>query len=398
MSQQWYIKSGEKALGPFTSGQLRRLAAAGKLTAKHQLSLDQQRWFRAENVNGLVAAPPSSRSFSQKVASSTSEQPTAPHAPNRMRVACECGRISDVTCDDVPHTTVCPVCEASITITYCRDCQKRISLNGPLIAGATCHECSRKRKAAEANSAPAEPNSYGYYVGLVFAEFLAILVGIPLVFGLIGLLFGHPVEGLTFGAFWVALALARQTFWVTLVFVIIALAVSGPSDGGTNPAVMIAGVVGTVLSLGLGILVRAAQLMAEADKPRLAARTATIAGVSNSTSVDELLAAFRNGVSAYDRSRAAGALGALGAAAKVAVPFLVSGLEDQNRIVRSACAFALGQIGPAAAEAIPALREATADSVPTIQRVASEAIAKISASVTEESPVFEPIVAVSANA
>jgi hypothetical protein len=57
MSQQWYVKSGEKALGPFTSGQLRRLAAAGKLTAKHQFSLDQKRWFRAEKVQGLMNPP-----------------------------------------------------------------------------------------------------------------------------------------------------------------------------------------------------------------------------------------------------------------------------------------------------------------------------------------------------
>jgi len=56
MSQQWYVRTSKGHAGPFSSGQLRKLAARGKITPKSRLSLDQAKWFSASRVKGLVFA------------------------------------------------------------------------------------------------------------------------------------------------------------------------------------------------------------------------------------------------------------------------------------------------------------------------------------------------------
>ncbi|HEY4234909.1 MAG TPA: HEAT repeat domain-containing protein [Lacipirellulaceae bacterium] len=75
---------------------------------------------------------------------------------------------------------------------------------------------------------------------------------------------------------------------------------------------------------------------------------------------------------------AATLLGRLGAAAKPAIPALISALQGSaEKSVRERAAWALGQIGTTASSALPALREAAASREPRLSRLATEAVAAI---------------------
>jgi hypothetical protein len=50
----WYVGRGKQKQGPFTSAQLRALAAAGKLLADDNLSRDGKQWVTADSISGLM--------------------------------------------------------------------------------------------------------------------------------------------------------------------------------------------------------------------------------------------------------------------------------------------------------------------------------------------------------
>jgi predicted Ser/Thr protein kinase len=53
MAQKWYIQFDDRTVGPITSRKLQKLALDGELTSGHQVSLDNENWFRASKVLGL---------------------------------------------------------------------------------------------------------------------------------------------------------------------------------------------------------------------------------------------------------------------------------------------------------------------------------------------------------
>lgn len=58
-AQQWFVRRGDKEHGPFTSKQLRSMAASGKITVDDLLRKgDSPKWIKAGSVKGLFAAVP----------------------------------------------------------------------------------------------------------------------------------------------------------------------------------------------------------------------------------------------------------------------------------------------------------------------------------------------------
>lgn len=56
-AQQWFVRRGDKEHGPFTSKQLRSMAASGKITVDDLLRKgDSPKWIKAGSVKGLFAA------------------------------------------------------------------------------------------------------------------------------------------------------------------------------------------------------------------------------------------------------------------------------------------------------------------------------------------------------
>ena len=59
MAQQFWVRAGnEKSHGPFTTTQLRKLAANNKLKPEHSVSTDQKHWVEASRVKGLTFRAP----------------------------------------------------------------------------------------------------------------------------------------------------------------------------------------------------------------------------------------------------------------------------------------------------------------------------------------------------
>lgn len=57
MSEQYYIRVRGKVQGPFTAGELQRLASRGRFARHHQVSADKQKWHRASEFPELLAPP-----------------------------------------------------------------------------------------------------------------------------------------------------------------------------------------------------------------------------------------------------------------------------------------------------------------------------------------------------
>ncbi len=53
MGQQWYVRSPDEETGPYSAGELRRLAAEGSVSPDVLVSIDRQRWIKASQVRGL---------------------------------------------------------------------------------------------------------------------------------------------------------------------------------------------------------------------------------------------------------------------------------------------------------------------------------------------------------
>jgi hypothetical protein len=54
MANTWYVRTGEKQYGPFSPGQLQKLAQKGELQPEHFVSPDRQRWVKPSQVRGLT--------------------------------------------------------------------------------------------------------------------------------------------------------------------------------------------------------------------------------------------------------------------------------------------------------------------------------------------------------
>lgn len=78
-----------------------------------------------------------------------------------------------------------------------------------------------------------------------------------------------------------------------------------------------------------------------------------------------------------EQSKAALALGRMGADAKVSVPKLVKLLKEGDVQGRWSAAAALGQMGTAAQEAVPALKEALQDDNGDVRNEAARALQRI---------------------
>lgn len=91
-----------------------------------------------------------------------------------------------------------------------------------------------------------------------------------------------------------------------------------------------------------------------------------------------------NGRDSAERLQAVRAIGAMGSAAKAAVPQLVQHLasRDPSWQVREAIASALGNIGPAAAEAIPALISESTNRYPSVRLQAVVALGQVAGGTT----------------
>jgi HEAT repeat protein len=89
-----------------------------------------------------------------------------------------------------------------------------------------------------------------------------------------------------------------------------------------------------------------------------------------------------------EQSKAALALGRMGADAKVSVPKLIKLLKEGDVQGRWSAAAALGQMGAAAQEAVPALKEALQDENGDVRNAAAEALERIERAVKDpkESP------------
>lgn len=58
MAQQFWVRINGRTQGPFSSGQLKKFAAQGKLKPQHEVSTDRQRWAPVSAVKGLSAPAP----------------------------------------------------------------------------------------------------------------------------------------------------------------------------------------------------------------------------------------------------------------------------------------------------------------------------------------------------
>ena len=89
-----------------------------------------------------------------------------------------------------------------------------------------------------------------------------------------------------------------------------------------------------------------------------------------------LIAALSDGDSRV-RGLAAGAIGAMGAAASSAVPALIALLNNPDERSRASACVGLGGIGTPARSALPALEKALSDSSPNVRSFALRAIGRI---------------------
>ena len=90
-----------------------------------------------------------------------------------------------------------------------------------------------------------------------------------------------------------------------------------------------------------------------------------------------LLTALRDPLLVSVKEPALQALGAMGPAAKAAVPALTVALTDPDTFLRREAAAALANIGPAAKAASPALMTALQDGDAVVRQLAAAALKKV---------------------
>jgi hypothetical protein len=101
-----------------------------------------------------------------------------------------------------------------------------------------------------------------------------------------------------------------------------------------------------------------------------------LAGFDSTTALADLIDALQDADSLV-RAWSAQAIGAIGPAAKPAVPALIELLKHGDEAARNSSCIGLRNIGPAASEALPALREALNDPSKDVRGFAQQAIDKI---------------------
>lgn len=80
MANTWFVRSGGKVFGPFDTGKLKQLAAAGQVSTDSEIARSHAGpWFAAKTIQGLFDALPP--------AEAPKPTPRPPVAPPPVRVA-----------------------------------------------------------------------------------------------------------------------------------------------------------------------------------------------------------------------------------------------------------------------------------------------------------------------
>lgn len=117
---EYWIHTGSEILGPFSGGQLKRLALAGKLKQDHKVSSDQKRWSTAKSVKGLVFANEDTFPASSK--SQTAQGQPEPYPKVAATQAPPSEASLDALYDQLTHCLVTKEHAAGIS-----ECQSRLN-------------------------------------------------------------------------------------------------------------------------------------------------------------------------------------------------------------------------------------------------------------------------------
>jgi hypothetical protein len=212
MAHEWFIKRSDKIYGPFSSAQLKKLAAEGKVSPATEVRLGAEgSWTSASHVKGLFAGPPSGSSSASLSPSSVAAAPPIPPPPVAKPAASQPPVVA-------PHAT------------------------GPL---ATMPPIAKPLTAMPLASAAAAPASVRSPIAGKLIGAIGLTFGV-LALGTCWLSFVEPIFG------WIGIAVGALGLLVGFAGLVVA-ALQNAAGLVLNVAAATSALVGLVVSVALGI-------------------------------------------------------------------------------------------------------------------------------------------------